>query len=269
MSEPRNDKDEWWLPPVKNPEDWQFVQRRNATRARLVFSIVLIAAGVLLFLSNLGILPIRDVWAFWPLLPLVGGIGSFTHARNASARVWGVFLVLFGSLFLLLNLGLIQLRMRDGSWSLSLILIAAGLAVLFSVLESSGKTLSAPEGFVPGAAIRDHRNAANDLVVCGALKRKLETSAFQGGDLTTIFGTIEMDLRRCLINPPATSAVLNVNCVFGSIKIKAPQNWRVHISGASILGNFEDKTIPPNTGPDAPVLVITGVAVFSSVEIED
>ena len=78
-----------------------------------------------------------------------------------------------------------------------------------------------------------------------------------------------MDLRPALIAPPATSAVLNVTAVFGAIKIRAPQNWRVHISGAGILGNFEDKTIPPNTGPDAPVLVITGVAVFSSVEIED
>lgn len=269
MSEAPDNRKRWGFSCSNDLEERQSLQIRKATRARLIFSVVLIAAGVLLFLSNLGILPIRDVWAFWPVLPLVGGIGSFTHARNASARVWGVFLVLFGSLFLLLNLGLIHLRMRDGSWSLSLILIAAGLAALFSVLESSRKALPGAEGFVPGSAMRDYRNAANDLVVFGAMKRKLETYAFQGGDLTTIFGSIEMDLRRCLITPPATATVLNVNCVFGSIKIKTPQNWRVHISGASILGNFEDKTIPPNSGPDAPVLVITGVSILSSVEIED
>ncbi len=268
MSEPPDDRDRWRLPyaGLDNPE---LLRRRNATRARLVVSVVFIAAGVLLFLSNLGILPIYDVWQFWPVLPLLGGIGSFTHARNAGARVWGVFLVLFGCLFLLLNFGWIHLRAHDGSWSLSLILIAAGFAALISVLESSRKALPDLQGLVQGSERRDYRNTVSDFVVFGALKRKLESYAFQGGDLTTIFGNIEMDLRHSLIAPPATSAVLNVNAVFGAIKIRSPQSWRVHVSGAGILGNFEDKTIPPNSGPDAPVLVITGVSIFSSVEIED
>ncbi len=268
MSEPPNNRDDWWLPHT-NLQERQFLYRRSKTRGRLFFSVVLIAAGVLLFLSNLGILPIYDVWELWPVLPILGGIGSFTHARNASARVWGVFLVVFGCLFLLLNLGWIHIRKHDGSWPLSLILIAAGFAALLSVLESSRKALPEVAGSVPGDARGDYRNSVNDFVIFGSLKRKLESFAFQGGDLMTIFGNIEMDLRRSLIAPPATSAVLNVNAIFGSIKIKAPQNWRVHVSGAGILGNFEDKTIPPNSGPDAPVLVITGVSIFSSVEIED
>jgi len=244
-------------------------QRRNATGARLFFSVVLIAAGVLLFLSNLGIFPIRNVWMFWPVLPIIAGVGSFMRARNASARVWGVFLVIFGCLFLLLNLGWLPMRTHDGIWLLSLILMAAGFAALLSVLESSRKALPGLQDPIQGVARRDYQNTVNDFVLFGGLKRKLESYAFQGGDLTTIFGNIEVDLRPALIAPPATSAVLNVTAVFGSIKIRAPQAWRVHVSGAGILGNFEDKTIPPNIGPDAPALVITGLSIFSSVEIED
>ena len=41
------------------------------------------------------------------------------------------------------------------------------------------------------------------------------------------------------------------------------------MSGAGILGNFEDKTIPPNTGQDTPTLIITGFSIFGAVEIED
>ncbi len=269
MSERPNNNDDWWIPYAKNSEEWRCLQRRNATRARLFFSVVLITAGVLLFLSNVGILPVRNIWEFWPVLPLAAGFGSFTHARSAAARVWGVFLILFGGLFLLLNLGWIHLRASDSSWSLSLMLIAAGFAALLSVLESSRKALPGARGSGQDRSLRDYQNTANDFVVFGSLKRKVESCAFQGGDLTTIFGNIEMDLRRSEMALPATSAVLNVNAVFGSIKIRAPQNWRVHVSGAGILGNFEDKTIPPNNGPDAPVLVITGFSIFSSVEIED
>ena len=150
MSERPHNQGDSWLPYSKNPEDCRFLQRPNATRARLFFSVVLIGAGVLLFLSNLGILPIRNIWVFWPVLPIMAGIGSFTHARNASARVWGVFLVIFGGFFLLLNLGWLHIRTHDGSWPLSLILIAAGFAALLNVLESSRKALPNAEGFVPG-----------------------------------------------------------------------------------------------------------------------
>ncbi len=68
----------------------------------------------------------------------------------------------------------------------------------------------------------------------------------------------------------ATRSVgVDVNALFGAVKIRIPETWRVNLNGSSILGVFEDKTVPPNTGPDAPVLVITGYSAFSAVEIEN
>jgi len=69
--------------------------------------------------------------------------------------------------------------------------------------------------------------------------------------------------------PRARSVIINVMTVFGETKLRVPENWRVIVSGSGILGNFEDKTIPPNTGPDAPTLIIAGFAIFGSVQIED
>ncbi len=89
MSEPPDNQDALVAFRIRGSRRPQLLQRKNATRARLFFSVVLIAAGVLLFLSNLGILPIRDVWAFWPVLPLVGGIGSFTHAQECKRSSMG------------------------------------------------------------------------------------------------------------------------------------------------------------------------------------
>ena len=64
----------------------------------------------------------------------------------------------------------------------------------------------------------DYETTVNDFVVFGALKRKLESNDFRGGDLTAIFGNIEMDLRRALITPAVRSAAINVTTVFGATK---------------------------------------------------
>jgi len=259
-----------WIRYAHLSDEQRLLVRRRSNAARIVVSVILIGAGVLLFLSNLGILPVRHVWILWPALPIGIGVAHMVNARNSGSRVWGLFLILFGSLFLFLNLGWIHIRSHDGSWPFSLLLIGAGCAALFNAIAPTRSAGVTPRAFA-GAPSRaaSFENAVNDFVLFGGLKRKLETYNFQGGDLTTIFGNIEVDLRPALITPEDRSAVLNVTAVFGAAKIRVPQSWRVSVSGAGILGNFEDKTIPPNTGPDAPTLIITGLSLFSSVEIED
>ncbi len=259
-----------WIRYAHLTDEQRLMVRKRSNAARIVVSVILIGAGVLLFLSNLGILPIRNVWMLWPALPIGIGVAHMVTGKNSGSRVWGIFLILFGSLFLLLNLGWIHIRSHDGSWPLSLLLIGAGCAALFNVIGPSRSARVTSRAFAAGPSRPlSFENTVNDFVLFGGLKRKLETYNFQGGDLTAIFGNIEVDLRPALITPAARSAVLNVTAVFGAAKIRVPQSWRVSVSGAGILGNFEDKTIPPNTGPDAPTLIITGLSLFSSVEIED
>jgi predicted membrane protein len=62
---------------------------------------------------------------------------------------------------------------------------------------------------------------------------------------------------------------LEVSAVMGSVKIRVPEQWRVRIQGASIMGNYEDKTIPPTSEVNAATLVITGFSFMSAIEVED
>ncbi len=271
MSEPPEDQNDWIRYANVSESERPLLVRKNCS-SRLIFAVGLIALGVLLFLGNLGILPIHDVWMFWPVLPIAGGIGRLTSGQNPTARVWGILMVLFGSLFLLLNLGMIHIQTKDDSWPFSLILIAVGFTALFSVLESSRKTRGGGEtgsrSFWQRRAVFDE-GSLNDFALLGSVRRRVESSNLGGGYLTAILGNIEIDLRSALINNGNKGALLNTTAVFGAIKLRIPQVWRVHVNGTSILGNFEDKTVPPNTGPAAPLLVITGLAVFGSVEILD
>lgn len=258
-----------WMRYANLTDEQRLMKLRRGGRSRVAVAGILIAVGVLLFLGNLGIVPIRNIWDFWPVIPIVIGIGSLVNARNTAGRLWGFLLIGFGSLFLLLNLGLIHLQTHDGSLFISVILIAVGFAALSGASAPSYRRWLDRAPFHRPRLRPDFDSNVNDFVVFGALKRKLESTDFRGGDLIAIFGNIEMDLRRALITAAVRSAVVNVVALFGATKIRVPQNWRVVVSGAGILGNFEDKTIPPNTGPDAPTLIITGYSIFGSVEIED
>ena len=238
----------------------------------------LIALGVLFFLGNLGILPVHDIWAFWPVFLIAAGIGQITHPRNVSSHLFGIALIIFGASFLLSNFSFAPFRFHNDGGPVPILVVVFGFVALMKAMRRGAPRLPRmrPMPFAPRQAWSpaghhsgfDYQNEVQDFVLFGSLKRKLETPAFAGGNLTSVFGNIEIDLRRTSISS-TPSVALNTTAVFASIKLRVPQNWRVHVSGLSVLGNFEDKTIPPNLGPAAPVLVITGISLFSTVEIED
>ncbi len=266
-----------------NPDDWNWGRRRGRGGPPVFVAALLIALGVLLFLGNLGFLPTEDIWVFWPVFPLAAGVAHVLRPnRHPNALFWGIVLIVFSVGFLLSNLGLAHFRIDDGRFLVPLLLIFFGVVGLMKILSGGrpARPASRPPGipFTPpnpwqGSSAPppnfDFENSLHDFTFFGALKRKLETSAFAGGDLTSIFGNIEIDLRRTLISSPNKSATLSTTAVFGAIKVRVPPDWRVHVSGVAILGNFEDKTIPPSIGPAASTLVITGFAIFGAVEIVD
>jgi cell wall-active antibiotic response 4TMS protein YvqF len=265
-----DDQNDWWMRHANLTEEQRLLLRRRANGHRIAFSLILITAGVLLFLGNLGIFPIHNIWVFWPLIPIAFGISRLIGGVTRGARSSGIWLILFGAFFLLSNLGWLDLHAAGGSWPFSLLLIGVGVAALFNGLDFSRRPGWGAH-FAPARprTAPDYENAIHDFVLFGALKRKLETPDFRGGEITTIFASIEMDLRRAFITQRERSAVINVMTVFGETKLRVPENWRVIVSGTGILGNFEDKTIPPNTGPDAPTLIIAGFSIFGAVQIED
>lgn len=262
--------DEWWFDHANLDERTRAIlqrRRRCASPAsRLFFAIFLILVGVLLFLDNVGILRVRNLWNYWPLILVAAGIGRLMNSRDTGARLIGLFLVLLGSVILLVTLGILHIHTRDGSWPVALLLIAFGVSLLVKVLEPGAGRRSFG---LPAPASAESTNVLNDMALLGGIKRKLETANFQGGAIVSILGGVEIDLRRSQISAPERTAALDIRAILAGTKIRVPETWRVNVLGASILGSYEDKTIPPNTGPHAPTLVITGYSVFASIEIEN
>jgi len=253
---------------VDDASDWGARRKRTRARSsRLFFAIFLIAAGTLLFLGNIGLLPIHDVWDYWPLGLIALGIGRLFTCANASARIWSVLMIVFGVFFLLLNFGVFHVQ--DGSWWLSLLLIALGVSALMKVLDPDAAR-KRPVGFPDGRWSTSSDNLLKDTAIFAEIKRKIDSPNFQGGAANAVFGSVVLNLRRAQISPADHNASVEANAVFGSVKIRVPENWRVDIQGAAVLGAYSDKTLPPTT-PDleTPTLIVSGYSVFGSVEIEN
>ena len=77
------------------------------------------------------------------------------------------------------------------------------------------------------------------------------------------FGGIELDLREVELAPPAR---LSLYAVFGGIDIKTPPSWRVESELKAFAGGVDTRT-PEHDDLAAPVLTVTGTALFGGIAI--
>jgi hypothetical protein len=240
----------------------------------IIFAVLMIAAGVFLFLDNIGLVHFHDIWRFWPVALIAIGVAKLTDCRGLGGRVWSLMLIAVGVSFLLDNLGI-----WHASWNLvwPLGLIGFGLLLLVNALErhnfpvdSASRPGSASSGDSPPSNTSPE-DTLREWVTFGGLKRKLDTQNFQGGEAIAVFGGIEIDLRRANIAPGTKDVVVDANSTFGGIEMRVPDTWRVITRGIGIFGGYEDKTIPPRgqEGAEAPRLIVKGYALFGGVSIEN
>lgn len=223
----------------------------------LIFSILLITIGTLFFLDNINVIRIWQVWRFWPVILIISGVSKLLGRQGLSGWIWGSFLILCGGLWLGNNLQMYHVNFGT-IWPLALITV--GVMSLSKGLETRGvRSGGWPE------------NGVREYVVFSGSKKKLETQAFEGGELLCIFGGVDLNLRKCGISSPDRQAVIDVAITFGGIEIKIPEGWRVVNRCVAVFGACEDKTLVPRpeSGVQAPVLVITGHALFGAVNIEN
>jgi hypothetical protein len=236
--------------------------RRDSTAS--VTALVLIAAGVLLFLDNLGFLPFVNVRAYWPLAISAFGVAQMQKSRCGSSIVWGLTMIAVGVLLTLGNLHVIHFTAAS-MWPL--FLIAAGASML---VRRTGFRL--PSGqFIAGSSNQGgfSGNQLHEYALFSAVNRRIDSANFEGAELTSIFGEIKIDLRNAGISAPNREATVTANVAFGAIKLRVPETWKVVIRGNAVFGAYEDKTVPPRPGPgvETPSLIITGGASFGAVEI--
>jgi predicted membrane protein len=233
-----------------------FNQRR---RGRVVFGLFILAVGLFALLDNLHVFDSRLVQPYWPLVFVALGALKLAHRNDTAGIVFGVGLMALGAAMTLNNLDIIAFHVRDW-WPLLLIMLGV---------------LSVARGFRPESAIAgcrgrrrhrderlEHGSRIDTSAMMSALVLKNDSQDFQGGDVSTVMGAVEIDLRQASI---VAEAHLHVSVIMGGIEIKVPRDWSVSVNGTPTLGGIEDRSAPPLVS--AKRLVIDGSVVMGGVEI--
>lgn len=238
----------------------------GGARPGFIGGALLIVFGTLLFLDNLGILPVSVFDAFWPLFFMGLGAYGFVRSCGAVIRIWSAAAFLAGVLLALDDFHIIRVTMAT-LWPLAL--IATGGAMLVARLNWTG--LSERFNIGSNNVSRPIVSRLNEVAVFSGVKRRIESQNFEGGELSSVFGGIEIDLRRAGISTDGKVAVLEANAAFGAVELRIPETWRLSMQGTAVFGAYEDKTIPPRPEPgvETPTLVIKGGTAFGAVIVRN
>lgn len=219
---------------------------------RLLLGIGLLVVGGL-YLLDLGDIvnagSVVSTW--WPLAVIAFGVMALVGPSRS--MIGGGIITFVGVVLLIASLGVLPVSPGELIFPLILISVGLGLLLIRSGVTTSGRG--------------DPQSQINGFTVFGGQNIVARAETITGGALTAIFGSIELDLRTT--RPAPDGAGIEVFTAFGSVTVTVPRGWGVTVSGMPVFASFEDKidrSIEPE--PDAPRLVVSGVAIFGGVEIK-
>jgi len=101
------------------------------------------------------------------------------------------------------------------------------------------------------------------VAVFDGIDLKSRAKAFKGGSMLAWFGGIAVDLRDTELVP---GALLSVHTLFGGIALKTPPTWRIESNAKALAGGIDVRT-PAQDDPEAPVLILEGMALFGGIAV--
>lgn len=233
-------------------------QRTKRPASHELVALGLIILGFLFLLDNFDVIEIGSLWRFWPLILIFIGIVKLkSEAPEERSSAW-TFLVL-GGLFMLTNFHILHWHDIWHFWPV--VLIVVGLSILLRH-RSGGTSLSC-------CAPNHSPHFVQASAIFGENDKTVTSDAFEGGNVTTLFGETKVDLGKCALADGEN--VLHLTTMFGGTEITVPRDWNVVIKAVPVFGGFEDLRI--NVEPDKlsqdRKLIIKGLILFGGFKLKE
>lgn len=221
---------------------------------KILWGIVLIAAGVLFALNAVGITDV-DVffdgwWTLFIIIPCT--VGLFTEHEKM-----GNLIGLLIGVFLLLSCQ--DILSFETLWKLAVpvIVIVIGIKLVFGGVFGGkvSKKVSEIEG--------QSGNSKSCCATFSGQKLNFDGERFEGAELTAVFGGVDCDLRGALIEK---DCVIKFSAIFGGIDIRMPDDVNVKVDSNSIFGGVSNK-IKYNK-ESAVTVYLSGTCMFGGVDIK-
>ena len=226
---------------------------------QFIMGIMIIAVGLIFMLDNFDILYAGDIMRYWPAILVVFGISKIAQAKNGSAQLFGWIITVVGSMMLLDKLDFINFRIHDW-WPVILIIIGVNF-----LRGSWRKKKSIVDGPMTDSAVDSDSYIKNTAFMSG-VKRVITSKEFRGGEISTLMGGCEIDLREAEML--GNDASIDVNVIMGGVEIRVPLGWAVVTEATPIMGGVEDRTYTAKEGTPKR-LIITGSIIMGGIEIKN
>ena len=221
--------------------------------SNIIWGIILIAVGALFALEAFDITDVDlffDGW--WTLFIIVPcAVGLFTE-REKTGNIFGIIV---GVLLLLCCQEIISFSFL---WKLLVpaVIVLIGLKMVLSGIQS-GKTKE-----IIAKQKEQGKEQKSTFAAFSGTDLKCDGEVFDGAKLTAVFGGIECDLRKAVIE---NDCVITANAIFGGIDIIVPDTVNVKANTTSIFGGVSNMT---SAHKDAPTIYVNGVCMFGGVDIK-
>ncbi|MDA0734752.1 MAG: DUF5668 domain-containing protein [Chloroflexi bacterium] len=250
--------------------------RRSRLSDRSVIGLVLVGLGVMFLLDTTNVLgpDVSIFGTYWPVLLIIWAGWSFI-ACGSGLRLTPILVGTIGVLFLLSNLDIWAL---DAGMLWPVALVAVGLMMLFGRSKrrkgdrGGGRAARQTQESATNAGTPDANEPRSQFRashIFGGGKERVTAQAFQGGEISAVFGGMEMDLRGAAL--AGGEAVIDATVVCGGIELKVPRGWTVNLQTTTLFGGVEDKRLPPSATENIVTgeLTVTGMVLCGGIEVKD
>jgi predicted membrane protein len=227
--------------------------RRGLKTKSLVFGLFVLGLGFAWLLHNFGIIGDRawDVIFSWQMLLIAIGV---INISNDSSRGVGWILVAVGGFFMVSEYYDLPTSFRHVFWPALLIII--GLVLIFGsgrIFRRRDFTISKGEDFI------------EEVAVFGGRDRVVNSQAFRGGKIVSVFGGSKLDLTK--VELAQGNVEIEIVSIFGGSTLLIPTDWNVKLEVFNIFGGYGDKRIRGQVDFNK-TIVVKGVAIFGGGEIK-
>ncbi len=220
-----------------------------------LWGIVLVVIGVILTLNALDITNINIFFnGWWTLLIIIPSAIELIAREN---KFWSAVWLIIGVLLLLACRDILDF---DLLWKLTIpvLLILVGINLIFKDKIDRKMEKKRKELKEKGQQIEEY------CATFGEIKEDFNNQEFNGANVTAVFGSVDLDLRKAVINE---DKFVKTSAIFGGIEILAPENVNIKVKSVPIFGATSNKT-GRKFDEKLPTIYVDSFCMFGGVDIK-
>lgn len=225
----------------------------------ILWGVLLIILGLIFGGNALGITNIDIFFDGWWTLFII--VPCFIGLFNESEKTGNVIGLLIGISLLLVCRDLLDFDLLI-KLLVPVILVILGISIIFKDVIQ-GKVKNEIKKEIQKISEKHKQNEEYCSTFSGQDVR-FDGEVFKGAELTAVFGGINCDLTKAIIEE---DVVINATAVFGGVDILVPNNVKVKIKSSSIFGGVSNKKLHSEE-QDAKIIYVNAICLFGGVDIK-